>query len=198
MADKKILIADDDGLVLGTLAQGLRNLGYEVIEATDGKEAVELALEQHPELAILDVRMPNMTGIEASEIIEHEIGIPILFLSAYNDTQLVESALDQGAMGYLVKPISVERLVPSIEAALRRSSDIKSLIRALQKSKKINRGVGIVMERYGVDETEGFAILRNLARSRRTKLETVANEIVKASAVLNELNPATKPDSKAS
>jgi len=184
MAGKRILIADDDGLVLSTLGQGLRRNGYEVLEATDGKEAVELALRHLPDLAILDVRMPNMSGLSAGQVIESETGIPLLFLSAYDDTELVEAALDEGAMGYLVKPVSVERIIPSIEAAMRRNADMKKLTRAVQKGKKINRAVGIIMERFKIDEDTAFDRMRRMARSRRTKLEVIASEILDAASLL--------------
>ncbi len=188
----KLLIADDDRLILATLGQGLRRAGYEALEASSGREAVELARKAEPDLAILDVRMPDMSGLEVGEELAREGSVPFLFLSAHDDTATVREAIRRGALGYLVKPIDVPQLIPSIEAALIRAGDLRELREseeklqgAIVRQRSIAIAVGILMERHRVDSERGFELLRNQARARRVKLEEVASAVVSATDNLN-------------
>ncbi len=126
MTGYKILIADDDILILTTLSKGLRQAGYEVVAASSGEEAVRLGCLEAP-AAILDIRMPGIQGIEAAGLLREQAGVDSIFLSAYSDRDVVESATKEGALGYLVKPVDTHQLIPTIEAALERSADLQRL-----------------------------------------------------------------------
>lgn len=189
-----ILLVDDDRLILATLSVGLEKAGYRVMMASDGLEALELVQELTPDLAILDVRMPNMPGTELAEKFM-ELGIPFLALTAYSETETVEVLVNRGALGYLVKPIDVPQLIPAVEAALKRAQEIESLRdghehlnRVLEKDRDVSKATGIIMERFRMTSEEAFEHLRRKARSERRKLKEVAREIVQAQDVLNNLN----------
>jgi len=192
MSKARVLIADDDRLVLATLASGLRDVGYITFEANDGEEAVCLCKEVQPDIAILDIRMPGMDGIEAARHLQGLTGTPFLMLSAYGDEDLVEKSTDLGALGYLVKPIDVEQIVPAIEAALKRASQIKKLqdsksrlASALENDQLISTAVGVVMERHHLSREEAFQKLRTFARSQRRRLAEVSNNLIKAVETTN-------------
>jgi len=193
MSKARILIADDDRLVLATLARGLREAGYTVFEASDGEQAVKLCEEHRPDIAILDIRMPpGMDGIEAARRVQDRTSTPFLVLSAYGDEELVDQATDHGALGYLVKPIDVEQMIPSIETALKRAVQIRklehsesSLISTLQQDQLASTAVGVIMERHHLSRDAAFEELRKTARSRRCNLSTVADELISAVETTN-------------
>lgn len=187
-----ILVVDDDRLVLVTLGKGLRQAGYQVTEAGTGEDALRLAREVRPDLALLDVRMPGMNGIELGRVLTQQFAVPFLYLSAYGDSDTVHDAVEQGALGYLVKPLDVAQIIPAIEAALARAAQIRELRDAeaklelsLESGREIGAAVGLLMERRGLDREEAFETLREHARSQRRKLRDVAAEIVHAAEVVN-------------
>ena len=184
MNKNKILVADDDRLVLTTLSRGLREAGYDVFTASDGSAAVQLGREQVPDLAVLDVRMPGLMGIEAARQLRDEAGVASMFLSAYSDRTLVELATSEGALGYLVKPVTANQLVPAVEAALLRASEIEALrqntstlANAITSNREISVAIGIYMERHGVSHGQALESLRHFARSRQRRLLEVAREL---------------------
>ncbi len=188
MAGRKILIADDDQLILSTLSNGLQQAGYQVITATDGEEAVRVGNQEKPDLAVLDIRMPELSGIEAARQLRQQSDIDSIFLTAYSDREIVEMATKEGALGYLVKPVDIHQLIPSIEAALGRSAELRrlhdsenNLVDAIQRNREISVAIGIYMERFRLTEQEAFTSLRNFARSQRRKLLEVATELVRIS-----------------
>jgi response regulator NasT len=188
----KIVLVDDDRLILATLGAGLRHAGYDTLEASSGEEAVRLCKSEEPDLAILDVRMPGMTGVEAGRQIRECCDVPYVFLSAYSDTELVRLAVEEGALGYLVKPMDVAQIVPSIEAALARAAELRKLRdseahlnQALSANRDTATAVGVVMERYRLRRQEAFDALRVHARSQRRRLEDVAVEMVAAAEALS-------------
>lgn len=194
MGTHEILLVDDDRLILSTLASGLERAGYRVSTAADGEEALQRVAEQLPELAILDVRMPQMAGTTVAERFQ-ELGIPFLALTAYNERETVELMTARGALGYLVKPIDVPQLVPAIEAALKRATDMAdmrehsdNLSRALAADRDTSIAIGILMERLRMTSEQAFEHLRQAARSERRKLKDVAREIVQAQDLLNRLS----------
>ena len=200
--NKTIVLADDDRLILSTLGKGLRREGYEVFEAEDGDAAVSLCKEKHPALALLDVRMPGLSGIEAARRLRSETDVPFLFLSAYGDAEIVHQATEEGALGYLIKPVDLSQIVPSIEAALARAADIRGLResefhlnRALTQGRQTSVAVGIIMERHRLTERQAFDLLRGRARSQRRKLIDVAQEVVDAVDLLS-LGSEGKGDGK--
>ena len=180
-----LLIADDDRLVLATLAEGLRRAGHTVLEAANGDEAIRLACEQRPDLAILDVRMPGVSGLDVAEWLREHSDVPFLFLSAYSDSDIVGDAVRAGALGYLVKPLDVQQILPSIDAAIVRGRELSALLEeeaqlsaALRLNRQISMAVGILMERHNISERDAFNRLRERARAQRRKVGELAIELV--------------------
>lgn len=188
----RIMLVDDDRLVLATLNQGLNHLGYEVEAFGDAKEALSRYEACPPDLAILDVRMPEMTGPELAQTM---LGIhfrPILMLSAYDDQPMVQDTIKLGVSGYLVKPIEPNQLAPSIEAAITRFSEVDALVRnnenireGLEKNRLISTAVGIFMERGSLSRDAAFQRLRNYARSQRRPLVEIAAIVVEQATHVN-------------
>lgn len=189
-----ILFVDDDLLVLSTLADALRNAGYEVSAAASGEEALRLAAESRPEIALLDMRMSKMNGEELAIRLREQFEVPCLFLTAYGDEEAVALATKAGALGYLVKPLDVGQIVPAIEAArgqaveaARRHRQSVRLAQALASSRETGAAVGLIMERKQLRMNEAFGLLRRMARSQRRKVGEVARELLRAAETLNAL-----------
>ncbi|MGQ0522339.1 MAG: ANTAR domain-containing response regulator [Betaproteobacteria bacterium] len=187
----RILIVDDDRLVLASLARGLRAAGYEIVEAAGGEDALTAVEQTHPDLVLLDMRMPGMSGLDVAAALSAK-GVPFLFLSAYGDEETVAQAAQQGAMGYLVKPLDVPQIVPSLETALARAAEMgmlreseAKLVLSLKSRREISMAVGVLMERRGLNREEAFEALRRHARAQQRKLQEVAAEIVHAAEVVN-------------
>lgn len=192
MTERTVLVADDDRLVRVTVAGGLRQSGYVVVEAADGIEALERAAELRPDLAILDVRMPRLSGLDAARRLREELGVPSVILSAYDDKADVDRAGEEGVLGYLVKPIDASQIVPTVETAIRRSRELTDLResefhlnRALAQARATSVAIGILMERHRLGEEQAFQALRTRARSQRRKVAEVASEIVGATELLS-------------
>jgi DNA-binding response OmpR family regulator len=188
----RLLFVEDDRLVLATLAKGLRDAGYAVSTADTGEAALGIAAEQPFDLAVLDIRMPGLSGIETAQRLRTQYGVPVLFLSAYSEGELVEQAAAAGGLGYVVKPVDIVQLVPAVEAALARARDLKVLAetrvqleQALLGGRQTSIAIGILMERRGVSEQAAFEALRASARQNRRKLEEVCREVVEAAERLN-------------
>ena len=193
-AQRHILVVDDDRLVLAALTEGLRGAGYRVTGVTSGEDALTNAGREAPDLALLDVRMPGMSGIELGGKLREQ-AIPFLFLSAYGDEEIVRQAADEGALGYLVKPLDIQQIVPSIEAALTRAAEIRKLREseaqlnaALAGSREISMVVGLLMQRDRLDRTKAFELLRSHARSLRRPVAEVASELLTSAETLNLIN----------
>ncbi|MBL8533645.1 MAG: response regulator [Betaproteobacteria bacterium] len=191
-----LLLVDDDRLVLATLSDGLREMGYRVSVAASGREAMEAIGRETFDLVILDVRMPGMDGIEVAARLRETGGPPFIFLSAYGDLDIVRQASENGALGYLLKPIDIPQIVPSIEASLVRAAEIgrlreseSRLGNALVIEQKTRTAVGVLMERYRIDWQAAFEVLRHHARSSRRKISECAEDILKAVEQLNKLTP---------
>ena len=195
----RVLAVDDDRVMLDSLARGLRKAGYEVIEATSGEQALQLARQSLPDLAILDMRMPGMSGLELAQALRELAPVPVLFASVHGDEEIVRSAAAHGALGYLVKPVDAVQIVPAVESALARAADIRrleeaeaQLTQALAKSRETSIVVGILVERYRVDRQAAFDMLREHARSERRKIADVAEELLRAAETLSLRRAGTK------
>lgn len=200
MVRKRLLVADDDRLVLYSLANGLRNAGYEILEASNAEEAKQLCQENKPDLALLDIRLPGKSGIELAECLKTETEVPFLFLSAYSDNETVRQAVAIGALGYLVKPLDIAQIIPTIEAALARATEIRklressdNLSAALKNSRETSIAVGLVMERYALKAEAAFEVLRSYARNERRKIADVAANILEGGETLEKLRNHIKP-----
>ncbi len=191
MTDTNILLVDDDRLILATLSDGLRRFGYAVETASDGERALAMCAACEPDLAILDLSMPGMGGVELARRLRETTRVPYLFLSAYSDQEVVDSAVEEGALGYLVKPLDVNQIAPAVEAALARAAEIRDLREreaglqgALTTSRETAMAVGVIMERYRLDREQAFEALRFHARSQRRRVEEVAEAMLQAFAEL--------------
>jgi AmiR/NasT family two-component response regulator len=184
----RVLIADDESIRLLSLSSQLTALGHRVVaEATRGDEAVQLAAEKKPDLAIMDIKMPVMDGIEAAEQITQQRPIPIILLTAYSETQLVERAARANISAYLMKPVAEEDLLPAITLALTRFNEFESLRRevadlreALEARKVVEKAKGILMRRLDLSEEEAFKRLQKRSQDTNRRLSEVAEAIVMA------------------
>jgi two-component system, response regulator PdtaR len=182
----RILIAEDETIIRLDLRDVLERAGHEVCaEARDGEEAVALAQSEHPELAILDVKMPRLDGIEAARRILAERPIPIVMLTAYGQEELVARAVEAGVFGYLVKPFRETDLLPAIQTARVRHAELEtlrdeaeSLAEALATRKVVERAKGILMEREGLSENDAFVRLRRASQSSGRPLRVVAEAVI--------------------
>jgi response regulator NasT len=198
-AQRHILVVDDDRLVLAALAEGLRTAGYRVTGSASGEDALGPAAHDVPDLALLDVRMSGMTGIELGRKLREQ-GIPFLFLSAYGDQEIVRQAAEEGALGYLVKPLDIQQIVPSIEAALARGGDLRKLREneaqlnnALAGSREISMAVGLLMMRDRLNRKQAFDLLRDNARSQRRPVAEVAKELLNSAEALYTIRKLREP-----
>jgi two-component system, response regulator PdtaR len=166
----------------------LERAGFEVVaEARDGHEAVELAAAHEPDVVVMDVKMPNLDGIEAARMILNRRPIPIVMLTAFSETDLVDRAVDAGVFGYLVKPFRESDLLPAIAAARARHAELAavrdesaSLREALESRKVIERAKGLLMERDGLTEAEAFARIRAASQKTGKPLREIAEAVVAA------------------
>lgn len=188
MKSLRVLIADDESIRLLSLAAQLAALGHRVVaEATQGDEAVRLAAEHRPDLAILDIKMPVMDGIEAAERITQAQPIPIILVTAYSEAQLVERAARANIAAYLMKPVAEDDLLPAITLALARFREFESLRRevadlrdALDARKVVEKAKGILMRRLSLTEDEAFRRLQKQSQDTNRKLAEVAEAVVTA------------------
>lgn len=194
-----LLLVEDDRLVLATLAEGLRHEGYSVLEASSGMEGLRLAVEHQPDLALLDMRLPGMSGLEVAQRLREETQIPFLFLTAYADQDLIQQAAEHGALGYLVKPLDTPQVVAPIETALARAREIRALrsaesqlTAALAGARGISTAVGVIMERNRCGQDAAFERLRGHARAQRRKVTDVAVDMIQALETLNALAPDSR------
>ena len=182
----RILIAEDETIIRLDLRSLLEGAGLEVCaEARDGIEAVELAHSEQPDLAILDVKMPRLDGIEAARRILDDRPIPIVMLTAYGQQELVSRAVEAGVFGYLVKPFRETDLLPAIATARARHDELsalreetESLAEALAARKAIERAKGLLMEKEGLSEADAFARLRKASQVSGRPLKVVADAVV--------------------
>ena len=188
----RILVAEDEALIRMDLVEMLQEAGYSVVaQAANGEEAIALAIEHQPDLAILDVKMPILDGISAAEKI---ISIaPVLMLTAFSQRELVERARDAGVMAYVVKPFTIGDLIPAIEIAISRHTQMRSLAEEvadlherLETRKIIDRAKGILMKALNLSEPEAFSWIQRAAMDRRLTMKEVAHAVISPEAALDK------------
>lgn len=194
LPNTKLLLVDDEPIVLNTLSSGLTNLGYNVASYSSPKEALKIFRDTPFDLVILDYHMPEMNGLDLARAM---IGIhhrPVIMLSAYNDLPLVRAAIGAGVSGYLVKPVEAERLAPSIEAALARFLETEALLKqganlqsGVETQRLISTAVGIVMAKTHRSQDLAFESLRRLARNQRKPLRDIAFELVESTSAISTI-----------
>ncbi len=189
MSTIRILVAEDEALIRMDLIEMLAEAGYEVIaQAGDGAQAIELVQEHKPDLAILDVKMPILDGISAAE--EIIATCPVLMLTAFSQRELVDRARDAGVMAYVLKPFTINDLVPAIEIAISRHLQMKSLAAEvadlhdrLETRKIIDRAKGILMAALNLTEPQAFSWIQKAAMDRRLTMKEVAQAVISPEAV---------------
>ena len=183
-----VLVAEDETIIRMDLREMLEEEGYAVVEAADGEQAVRLAREVRPELAILDIKMPVKDGLAAALEISEERIAPVLILTAYSQRELVEQAAEAGAMGYLIKPFQKHDLLPAIEIAKGRyqqlaalADEVGDLTERLESRKAIDRAKGSLMDRYKMTEADAFRFIQKAAMEQRIPMRQVADKIIDGS-----------------
>jgi response regulator NasT len=182
----RVIVAEDEAIIRMDLIEMLREAGYNVIgEAANGREAISLARHLKPDLAILDVKMPEIDGISAAELIVSEKLAAVLMLTAFSQRELVERARDAGAMAYLVKPFSISDLTPAIEMALGRYAQIQALEaevgelgERLEARKLVDRAKGVLMANLGITEPEAFKWIQKAAMDQRSSMSAVSEGVL--------------------
>jgi len=184
----RVIIADDESIIRMDLREMLTNLGYLVIgEVGDGRSAVNLARELRPDVVIMDIKMPDMDGIDAARVLTEERIAPVLLLTAYSQQELIERAKDAGVVGYMVKPFRESDLAPAIEVAVARFAEFRALEKevgdlklALETRKLVDRAKGILMDSQGLTEAEAFRKIQKRSMNIRKPMKEVAEAIILA------------------
>lgn len=187
----RLVIADDEPLIRIDLKDMLEELGYSVVAAVgDGAAALEAIRSLKPDLAILDIRMPVMDGIEVAKALHEEHLVPVILLTAYSEADLVKRASEAGVFNYLIKPFKKEDLSPAIEVTLSRwkeylalEEEVKNLAERLEARKLVERAKGILMDRFGLSEQEAFRRIQVQAMNTRKPMRQIAEAIIIAHSV---------------
>ena len=194
-AKRRILIVDDDPILLQFIGEILRHAGYDTVPASSGAQAIAHVEEREPDMALLDITMPGMTGLELARHLNEMTTVPFMFLSAVGDSDSARQAAAYGAVGYVVKPVDAERLMAAFEAGLARADEIRQLRRtetnlnaALAAGRETSLAVGLLMGKFQTDRNTAFEVLRDHARSSRRKINEVADQLLAAEETLNSLH----------
>ena len=192
----KILVVDDDRLVLATLAHGLAQAGHEVIDADNGDDAILLAHEHRPDLALLDIRMQGMSGFDVAAYLREHTQVPFMFLSAFSDAQTVAQVKALGAVAYLVKPLDIGQILPVVATALANlqesRSDAAAVVSAPAAAIAISAtdapetliATGIFMQRFSLPRASALERLQRLAATERRSLDEQSRRVLEAVEML--------------
>ena len=186
MESLRIVIADDEPIIRLDLRKTLENMGHQVVgEAGDGAKAVEIARELKPDIVILDIKMPELDGIDGAKVITTEGIAPVLLLTAYSQKDLVDRAKDAGVFAYLVKPFKEADLLPAMEIAISRyeefvelENEVTDLENKLDTRKAVDRAKGILMDQYGLKEQEAFRRIQVQSMNTRKSMREIAEAII--------------------
>lgn len=182
----RVVIAEDEAIIRLDLKETLEEEGYEVVGETGrGDKAVDLVREHRPDLAILDIKMPGMDGLQAARLITQDRICGVLVLTAFSQREVIEEARDAGALAYLVKPFQKSDLIPAIEVAIGRfremqalNGEVEVLGEQLEARKVIDRAKGILIDQYGMSESESYGFIQRGAMNHRTTMKAVADMVV--------------------
>ena len=191
----RVLIVDDESLIRMDLRDNIESCGHEVVaEGTNGVEAIKLCKEYKPDIVLMDVKMPELDGIEAARQIGFHHEAPVVLLTSYSQQDLINKARESGVYGYLIKPVREEQLVPTLEMALGRyHSDAElrekmaELEQSLEDRKIIKKGTGILMELYSISEAEAYNRIRTLSMNKQISIIETCNLIIKQSNKSNNI-----------
>jgi response regulator NasT len=184
----RIILAEDDSVIRMDLREELQRQGYLVVgDVGDGQSAINLARELRPDLIIMDIRMPELDGIEAARVLTNERLAPVVLLTAFSDDELIERAREAGVVNYVTKPWRQSDLKPAIEIALARfqefremESQVKTLEEQLTTRKVVEKAKGMLMEKYKLTEQEAFRRIQKLSMNNRKSMREVAEAILLA------------------
>jgi two-component system, response regulator PdtaR len=194
-----VLLVDDDPLLLDYLNTVLDHAGYDTVTAGSAAEALQRVAEREADiaLALLDISMPGMSGLDLARRLKEHTSVAFMFLSSVDDAETARQAASHGAVGFVVKPVDAARLLPAFESALARADEIRQLRRteanlnaALAAGRETSLAVGLLMARFQTDRNTAFEVLRDHARSNRRKINEVAEQLVSAEELLNSLHGA--------
>lgn len=182
----RVVIAEDEAIIRLDLRETLEEEGYVVVAETGrGDKAVDLIREHKPDLAILDIKMPGLDGLQASRLISADKICPVVLLTAFSQREIVEQARDAGALAYIVKPFQKSDLVPAIEVALGRfreiqllASEVGALEEQLETRKLIDRAKGVLIDKSGLSESDAYAFIQRSAMSERARMKDIAEQIL--------------------
>ncbi|CAB4593672.1 unannotated protein [freshwater metagenome] len=182
----RVVIAEDEAIIRLDLKETLEEEGYEVVGETGrGDKAVELVRDLRPDLAILDIKMPGMDGIEAARLITKDRICGVLVLTAFSQREVIEEARDAGALAYLVKPFQKTDLIPAIEVAIGRfkelqalNGEVDALEEQLETRKMLDRAKGILIDKHGMSETDAYGFIQRGAMNHRCTMRAVADMVV--------------------
>jgi len=191
MESLRIVIADDEPIIRLDLRKTLENMGHQVVgEAGDGAKAVDMARDLKPDIVILDIKMPELDGIDAAKLVTTEGIAPVLLLTAYSQKDLVDRAKDAGVFAYLVKPFKEADLLPAMEIAISRyeefielENEVSDLENKLDTRKAVDRAKGILMDQYGLKEQEAFRRIQVQSMNTRKSMREIADAIIIAHSV---------------
>jgi len=186
MESLRIVIADDEPIIRLDLRKTLENMGHQVVgEAGDGAKAIDVAREMKPDIVILDIKMPELDGIDGAKVITTEGIAPVLLLTAYSQKDLVDRAKDAGVFAYLVKPFKEADLLPAMEIAISRyekfvelENEVSDLENKLDTRKAVDRAKGILMDQYGLKEQEAFRRIQIQSMNTRKSMREIAEAII--------------------
>lgn len=182
----RIVIAEDEAIIRLDLRETLQEEGYEVVgDCGRGDEAVKLVKEKNPDVVILDIKMPVMTGLEAAKLIAAMKICPVVMLTAFSQREIIEQARDAGALAYLVKPFQKSDLVPAIELAIARFAEMQALTgevaalgAQLEIRKLVDRAKGILIDKHAMSENDAFTYIQKMAMSERVKMGEISQRII--------------------
>jgi two-component system, response regulator PdtaR len=190
---KRVVIAEDEAIIRLDLKEILESEGYDVVgEAARGDDALELVKQTHPDLAILDIKMPGLDGIEVARRVIAEQRVPVLILTAFSQRNLIEEARDAGVAAYLVKPFQSADIVPAIEVALARFTEHcaiedeaassgdgpATLEDKLETRRVVDRAKALLMDNHELSELDAFSFIQRTAMDRRVRMQQVAREVL--------------------
>ncbi|MFV0460535.1 MAG: ANTAR domain-containing response regulator [Actinomycetales bacterium] len=187
---RRVVVAEDEAIIRLDLVEMLTEKGFDIVgEAGDGEAAVRLVEEMRPDLVVMDIKMPVLDGISAAERIVKARIAPVVLLTAFSQTELVERARDAGAMAYVVKPFTADTLLPSLEIALSRHAEIQALeaevgeiTERFETRKQVERAKGLLMQSMGLAEPEAFRWIQKTAMDRRMSMREVAEAVITQAA----------------
>lgn len=198
---KRILVADDEHLVAEVISKSLGSLGYEVVgPAADGRQAIDLARRERPDMAILDIRMPEVDGLAAAEVLSQELNMAILMVTAYSDESYLHDTCQIGVHGYVLKPTSTEQLRVAITMAWARyqqhgslHNEVVRLQNSLENRKLIEKAKWILVQQCNVSEADAHRRLQKQARDKRRTMAEVARSILESYALFESSSAEEQP-----